>query len=72
MIRFQQIDRELIDVASSSDPFERQDITQQKVVAFVQEGIGALLAYLPPKTSVNTLKDFIEIIDPNLQVVPKH
>lgn len=41
-------------------------------MAFVQEGIGALLAYLPPNTSVTTLKDFIEIIDPNLQVVQKN
>lgn len=29
------------------------------------------MAYLPPKTSVGTLKDFIEILDPTAQVIFK-
>lgn len=38
--------------------------TQNKIVAFVQEGIGALLAYLPTDVALKTLKDFVSILEP--------
>ena len=42
----------------------------QKVEAFVQEGIGALLAYLPPATAIQTLTDFLSILGkPKTQVM---
>ena len=38
-------------------------MSENKIKTFVQEGIGALLAYLPGETAVSTLQDFIEILD---------
>ena len=46
-------------------------MTEQAICSFVQEGIGALLAYLPPRTAVTTLRDFIDVLDqsPKTQVM---
>ena len=38
-------------------------MSENKIKTFVQEGIGALLAYLPSETAVATLQDFIDILD---------
>lgn len=38
-------------------------MSENKIKTFVQEGIGALLAYLPGETAVATLQDFIDILD---------
>lgn len=38
-------------------------MSENKIKTFVQEGIGALLAYLPGETAVSTLQDFIDILD---------
>ena len=39
-------------------------MTQNKLISFVQEGIGAFLAYLPSDVALTTLRDFIDIIEP--------
>ena len=63
MLRFQQIDREFVLLGEMAPEMQKRE-AQNKVVAFVQEGIGALLAYLPSETAMNTLKDFLAIIEP--------
>ena len=51
-------------------PAEQRAATQKKIVAFVQEGIGALLAYLPTDVALKTLKDFIGILEPDVPAIP--
>ena len=35
----------------------------------MQEGIGAFIAYLPSQVAISTLRDFLNLLSPNLKVV---
>ena len=34
------------------------------MLGFVQEGIGALIAYLPADVACNTIRDFLSVLEP--------
>ena len=69
MLRFQQIDTEIIhstqDIASGKQMIHNYQkaketfLVRQTLIDFIQEGIGALLAYLPKHVAIQTLNDFI-------------
>ena len=63
MLRFQQLDREFI-LQQELPIVEQKTLTQNKIISFVQEGIGALLAYLPVDVALHTMKDFLSILQP--------
>lgn len=69
MLRFQQIDREMVSMHARENTSQKTSDIQRKIVSFVQEGIGALLAYLPHEIAINTLSDFINILDPSIKIV---
>ena len=38
-------------------------LVRQTLIDFIQEGIGALLAYLPKHVAVQTLNDFLQVLN---------
>ena len=68
LTRFSQIDRDLVAIQSLDANTKKVEL-QKKVHSFVQEGIGAFIAYLPSQVAISTLRDFLNILSPNLKVV---
>ena len=73
LLRFQQIDNEIIsqtqDIALGKQMIHNYQkaketyLVRQTLVDFIQEGIGALLAYLPKHVAVQTLNDFLSVLN---------
>ena len=74
MLRFQQLDQEIhwphqqnvsSQITHNYQQVKNEFLLRQTLTDFIQEGIGALLAYLPNHVAVQTLNDFLTVIGGN-------